>query len=367
MMKVYLDNNRATMLDTQVIEAMQPLYTEHYADPVAIHAEGTESQRLRDQAYAKIRASLHATEADMLIIGADPDALQSKLLLAFYMHTIMTGQKNHLILSAHASAAVHQTAAYIASQGCHVTVLPLTSDGIVDIALLKQTITPKTALVSIPMADAQSGAIIPLDEVSQICKESAVPLHTDASHLVGKLPIDVQMLDIDYLTLSAKTMHGPGGTALLFVKAGHALPNLTQPNHDHAGIVGLGKALELAVDAQAFEMEDVRELRDRLEEAVREIPEHLIVTPWALRTANTLLVGFKEVQSETLLWELSKRGIYASTEQGRHIIAEIGADPAYRHTLIGFALSRYTTEEEIDYTIEKLRDAVDFIRTQRTH
>ncbi len=366
-MKVYLDNNRATLLDPQVSDAMQPLYTTHYADPAAMHAEGAESRRLRDQAYEKIRASLHATESDTLIIGADTDALHSRLLLAFYMHTIMTGQKNHLILSAHESDAVQLTAAYIASQGCHVSILPLTSDGIVDITLLKQTITAKTALVSITMVDAQSGAIIPMDEVSQICKTYNVPLHTDASHLVGKLPIDVQLLDIDYLTLSTRTMHGPGGTALLFVKAGQTLPNLIQPNHDHAGLVGLGKALELAVDAQAFEMEDVRELRDKLEEAIREIPEHLIITPWALRTANTLLVGFKEVQSETLLWELSKRGIYASAEQGRHIITNISADPIYKHTLIGFALSRYSTEEEIGYTIEKLRDAVDFIRTQRTH
>jgi len=366
-MHVYLDNNRATLQDPQVTEAMQPLYTTHYADPAAIHTEGVNSRKLRMQADEKIRASLHAAEADSFVFGADADALHSKLLLAFYMHTIMTGQKNQLILSVHESDTVLRTAAYIASQGCHVTLLPLTSDGIIDIALLKQSITPKTALVSITMADAQSGAIIPIDEVSQICKMHEVPLHAEASHLLGKLPIDVQMLDLDYLTLSAHTMHGPGGTALLFVKSGKMLPNLTQPSHDTAGIVGLGKALELAIDAQAFEMEDVRELRDMLEEAVREIPEHLIVTPWALRTANTLMVGFKDVQNETLLWELNKRGIYASSEQGCSLVENISAEPHYKHTLVGFALSRYTTEEEIKYTIEKLRDAVDFIRIQRAH
>jgi len=366
-MHVYLDNNRATLLDPQVAEAMQPLQTTHYATPSAIHTEGASSRKLLQQAHEKIRASLHATEADALIFAANADALHSKLLLAFYIHTIMTGQKNQLILSAHESDTVHETAAYIASQGCHVTILPPTTNGVVDLSLLEQTITAKTALVSITMADAQSGAMMPIDEVSQICKAHDVPLHADATHLLGKQPIDVRMLDLDYLTLSAHTVHGPSGTALLFVKSWQMLPNLTQPHHDTAGIVGLGKALELAVDAQAFEMEDVRELRDTLEEAVREIPEHLIITPWALRTANTLLVGFKEVQSDTLLWELSKRGIYASSELGRSIIENISADPQYKHTLVGFALSRYTTEEEINYVIEKLRDAVDFVRTQRAH
>ncbi len=366
-MKIYLDNNRATRLDTQVTEAMQALYTEHYADPAASHAAGLASRHLLGQAYEKIRASVHATEADTLIIGSDADALHSRLLLAFYVHTILTGQKNHIILSASESNAVLHTASYIASQGCRVSILPLTSEGIIDMALLEQLITPKTALVSITMADAQSGALMPVDEVSQICKTHKVPLHSDATHLVGKLPIDRQMLDIDYLTLTTRTVHGPAGTALLCVKTGEMLPTLMQANHDTAGSVGLGKALELAVDAQAFEMEDIRELRDTLEEAVREIPDHLIITPWALRTPNTLMVGFKEVQSRALLWELNKHGIYASEEEGRSLVKNIGTDPCYTHTLVSFALSRYTTEEEIEYTIEKLRDAVAFIRTQRTH
>jgi cysteine desulfurase len=353
-MQVYLNNNQATLLDSQVLGAMQPLLTEQTPGPVA-----------RIQAQEKIRASLHAREQDSLLFAATAQELQNRLLLSVYLNSIITGQKNQIILSATESDSVYETAAYIASQGCRVTILPLTTEGIVDVSMLRQVITPKTALVSITMVDAQSGAIMPLDEVSQICAEHEVPLHSDATHAIGKLPIDIQLLDIDYLTLSTETMHGPRSTALLTVKAGKMLPNLMQPYHDEAGITGMGKALELAIDAQAFEMEDVRELRDTLEEAIREIPDHLILTPWALRTSNTLMVGFKGVQSDALLWELERYGITAYTEEGRALIENSGADRAYTHTLIGFALSRYSTEEEINYTIEKLQKAVQVIREER--
>jgi len=353
-MKVYLANNHTTLLDTQVLEAMQPHLTEQTPPPSILV-----------QAREKISAALHTKAQDTLLFGATAQELQSRLLLSIYLNSIITGQKNQIILSANESHAVYQTAAYIASQGCRVTILPLTTEGLVDISMLRQIITPKTALVSITMVDAQSGAIMPLDEVSQICAEHEVPLHSDATHAIGKLPIDIQMLDIDYLTLSTETMHGPRSTALLAVKAEKMLPNLMQPYHDEAGITGMGKALELAADAQAFEMEDVLELRDTLEEAIREIPDHLILTPWALRTANTLMVGFKGVQSDALLWELERYGITAYTEEGRALIENSSADRAYTHTLIGFALSRYTTEEEINYTIEKLQKAVQVIREER--
>jgi len=254
-MKVYLDNTQASLLDSQVLEAMQPLYTEQYTPQSA--------QLPLSQADAKIRASLHAPESTLITFGSSAEELHSRLLIATYLGTIITGQKNQIILSASESPSVMQTASYIASQG-----LPLTTEGIVDIEMLRQTITPKTALVSITMVDAQSAAIMPIDEASQICAEHEVPLHSDATHAIGKLPIDMQMLDIDYLTLSTETMHGPSGTALLAIKTDKTLPNLILPNHDRSGIVGMGKALEIAVDAQAFEMEDVRELRDTLEEAI---------------------------------------------------------------------------------------------------
>jgi len=353
-MQVYLDNNHASILDTQVWQAMEPLYTEQYTPQSA--------EIPLSHADAKIRASIHSRSDDLILYGGSTGELHARLLLATYLNRIITGQKNQIILSVSEEESVLETARYIASQGCRVTLLPLTDEGSVDMALLRQSITPKTALVSITMVDAQSGTMMPIDEAAQICAAHNVPLHSDATHAIGKLPVDMQMLDLDYLTLSTETVHGPSGTALLAVKKEQMLSPLHFPSHDRAGIVALSKALELAVDAQAFEMEDVRELRDMLEEAVREISGHLILTPWALRTPHTLMVGFKDVQSDTLLWELQHHGITAYTEKGRTLIHYIGADKAYTHTLIGFALSRYTTEEEITYTITKLKEAIQKIR-----
>jgi len=365
-MEVYLDNNRASVLDTQVLEAMQPIYTEHYADPTALHSAAIEARVPLTQAFEKIRTAIHAKPEDAITFGASADALHSRLLIATYLNSIITGQKDQIILSANESDAVYETAATIASQGCRVTILPLGSDGIIDLSLLKQIITPKTALVSLSMVDSQTGAIMPIDEVSQICAEYEVPLHSDATHAIGKLPVDMQMLGLDYLTLSTGTVHGPA-TAILTVKEGRSLPGLITPAYSRADIVGIGKALELADDAQAFEMEDVRELRDTLEEAIRKIPESLILTSWALRVPHTIMVGFKGVQSEALVWELSRHGINISSEKGRTLIENIGLDKHYKHTLVSFALSRYTTEEEIHYTIEKLTKAVSLIREERAH
>jgi len=353
-MHVYLNNNHYTAMDAQVIETMQPILGAQKPDSSAL-----------SEAEEKIRASLHTATETMLLYGASADALHSRLLLSIYLNRIITGQKNQIILSAIESDSIYETAAYIASQGCRVTILPLTPEGVVDISMLRQVITPKTALVSVSMVDGQSGAIMPLEEISALCTEHEVPLHSDATHAVGKLPLDMQMLDIDYLSLSTETIHGPRSTAVIAVKPEAQLPMLSEPHHDEAGIIGMGKALELAIDAQAFEMEDTRELRDMLEEAIQEIPEHLILTPWALRTPNTLMVGFKGVQSETLLWELQRYGITAYAERGRALIENVSADRAYTHTLVGFALSRYSTEEEIAYTIEKLGKSIKVIREER--
>ena len=365
-MQVYLDNNRATMLDQQVIDAMMPMYSENYAIADNKNAQQLQTKKAIDEAFEKIRASIHARNDDKFATFTSADDAHIRLLLEIYMNKILTGQKNSIILSATESDAIYETAKYLADQGCRINIVPLNNEGIIDIDMLRDIITPKTALVSITMVDSMSGAIMPIDEVAQICKEHEVPLHSDATHAIGKLPIDVQMLDLDYMSISTETMHGPSDIALMYIKDGMQLPNLITPIHSRAGLIGIGKALELAADAQAFEMEDVRELRDELEEAIREIDEHIIITSWAYRVPNTIMAGFKGVHSEALIWELAKAGISVYSERSKGALVDnLEIDPAYRHTLVGFALSRYTTEDEIKYLIEKLPKAIKLIREER--
>ncbi|HIP61968.1 MAG TPA: aminotransferase class V-fold PLP-dependent enzyme [Sulfurovum sp.] len=361
-MKVYLDNNRATMVDPQVIEEMQPFYTELYANPSALHGHAKAMRKPCSDAMEKIYAGIHAKKSDTIAITSGSNESNERLFMSIYLHTILTGQKRDIIISDRESDAINNMANFIASQGCRVTVVPIDSDGIIEASSIKNAITTKTALVSITMVDAQTGAIMPIDEISQICDEHKVWLHSDATHAIGKIPVDVQMLGVDFLTFSAETFHGPTGVGALYVKDGNGLQGLDKPSQNTTGIIGMAKAIELSVDAQAFEMEDVRELRDSLEEALRGIPDSIIVTPWTHRVANTILIAFKDIESELLLYELNKVGISAYMENGSSIIETIGANSSMKHSLVGFALSRFNTEEEIAYTIEKINQTVNNIR-----
>jgi len=366
-MRVYLDNNRATLVDPQVVEAIEPFYGELYADPRAPHKHAQDVAKQYSIAMEKIYTSIHASKSDSIAITSGADESNCRLLNSIYLHTILTGKKHHIIISERESEATMRAIRYMSEQGCHISVLPLDSNGIVDISMLRDTITPKTALVSVTMVDAQTGAIMPIDEIAQICQELKVPLHSDATHAMGKLPIDVQMLGLDFLTLSAETFHGVGGVGALYIKDGSGIEGLNIDNHNIMGTVGMGKALELSADAQAFEMEDVKELRDELEETLREIPDSLIISPWTHRVGNTILVAFEGVESEMLLWELDQVGISAYRETNRTLIESIGADVSLKHSLVGFALSRYSTQEEIDYAKEQITRCVTHIRQTITN
>ena len=366
-MRVYLDNNRATMVDPQVVEAMEPFYGELYADRDAPHRGARDAKKQYSIAMEKIYTSIHAKQSDTIAITSGADESNSRLLNSIYLHTILTGKKHHIIISERESRATMSAIRYMSAQGCHVSVLPLNSDGIVDIGMLRDIITPKTALVSVAMVDAETGAIMPIDEIAQICQELKVPLHSDATHAIGKLPIDVQMLGLDFMTLSAETFHGVAGVGALYIKDGSQIEGLYRESQQTISTVGMGKALELSADAQAFEMEDVKELRDELEEALREIPDSLIISPWTHRVGNTVMVAFEGVESEMLLWELDQVGISAYMESGRSIIQSIGADESLKHSLVGFALSRYSTQEEIDYTKEQVTRCVAQIRQTITN
>lgn len=365
-MKVYLDNNNATIMDPQVLEAMQPFYTEHYASVSAPHDHAKDARKTYAEAIEKIYASIHAKKSDNISLTSGADESNERLFMSIYLHTILTGQKNHIVISERESDTIVRMANFMATQGCHVSVLPINSDGIVEASSLQSVITSRTALVSVAMVDAQTGAIMPIDEMSEICAEAKIMFHSDATYAIGKIPIDIQMLGVDFLTFSTEVTHGPMGIGALYIKEGNQLAGLDRQSKDTASIIGMGKALELCVDAQAFEMEDVLEMRDTLEEALREIPDSLIITPWTHRVANTVLVAFADVESEMLLWELNRSGISAYTENDRLIIDSIGADSKLKHSLVGFALSRFTTEEEITYTIKKLNQSIKNIRQQTT-
>ena len=379
-MRVYLDNNATTIVDPHVFSEMEPFFVQKYGNPNSLHAFASETHPALKSAMEKIYAGINAPKEDSVVVTSCATESNNWVLKSVYFQYILTGRKNHIIISEVEHPSVMATAKFIESQGCRVTYLPINSDGLIDAQSVRDNITDKTALVSVMMANNETGAIFPVEEIGEICKEHNVLFHTDAVQAIGKIPVNVQAFDVDYLTFSAHKFHGPKGVGALYIKKGKELIPLLHGGSQMGGyrsgtlnvpgIVGMGKAMEAAVDALDFEMHDVKELRDHLEDELLKIEDTFVVTPREKRTPNTLLISFRGIEGESMLWDLNQAGIAASTGsacasedlESNPVMEAIGAEADLAHTAVRFSLSRYTTQEEIDYTIEVVKKAVKRLR-----
>ncbi len=379
-MRVYLDNNATTMVDPHVFTEMKPFFVEKFGNPNSLHAFASETHKPLKNAMEKLYAGINARREDSVVVTSCATESNNWVLKSIYFEYILTGRKNHIIVSEVEHPSIIATAKFIESQGCRVTYLPINSEGLIEAQDVRDNITNKTALVSVMMANNETGAIFPVEEIGEICREHNVLFHTDAVQAIGKIPVNVQGFNVDYLTFSAHKFHGPKGVGGLYMKKGRELlplfhggaqmGGLRSGTLNVAGIVGMGKAMEQAVDALDFEMSDVRELRDELEDELLKIPDTFVVTPREKRTPNTILISFRGIEGEAMLWDLNRAGIGASTGsacasedlESNPVMEAIGADEDLAHTAIRFSLSRYNTKEEIDYTIEVVKKAVDRLR-----
>ena len=379
-MKVYLDNNATTMVDPQVKVAMDPFFTEKYGNPNSLHAFAGETHPHIKTAMEKIYAGIQANRKDSVVITSCATESNNWVLKSIYFEYILTGRKNHIIISEVEHPSIMATARFIESMGCKVTYLPINSEGLIEAQSVRDSITSKTALVSVMWANNETGAIFPVQEIGEICAEHKVLFHTDAVQAVGKIPISVQEFNVDYLTFSAHKFHGPKGVGALYMKQGKELMPLLHGGSQMGGhrsgtlnvpgIVGMGKAMENAVDALDFEMPDIREMRDNFEDELLKIEDTFVVTPRNKRTSNTILISFRGIEGESMLWDLNREGIAASTGsacasedlEANSVMEAIGADEDLAHTAIRFSLSRYTTQEEIDHTLAVVKKAVARLR-----
>jgi len=379
-MRVYLDNNATTIVDPHVFEEMEPFFVQKYGNPNSLHAFAGETHPYIKTAMEKIYAGIQADRKDSVVITSCATESNNWVLKSIYFEYILTGKKNHIIVSEVEHPSIIATAKFIESQGCKVTYLPINSEGLIEAQSVRDAITDKTALVSVMWANNETGAIFPVQEIGEICKEHDVLFHTDAVQAIGKLPVSVQTFNVDYLTFSAHKFHGPKGVGALYIKKGRELiplfhggsqmGGLRSGTLNVAGIVGMGKAMEQAIDALDFEMSDIKELRDEFEDALLEIPDTFVVTPRNRRTPNTILISFRGIEGESMLWDLNQAGIGASTGsacasedlEANSVMEAIGADEDLAHTAIRFSLSRYTTKDELDYTLEVVKKAVKRLR-----
>ncbi|WP_309496938.1 NifS family cysteine desulfurase [Sulfurovum sp.] len=379
-MNVYLDNNATTLVDPCVFSLMEPYFVQKYGNPNSLHSFASETHPAIKQGMERIYAGINANHKDSVIITSCATESNNWVLKSIYFDYILTGKKNHIIISEVEHPSVIATAKWIEGMGCKVTYLPINHEGLIEAQSVKDAITDKTALVSVMWANNETGAIFPVEEIGDICEEHGVLFHTDAVQAIGKTPVNVQGFNVDYLTFSAHKFHGPKGVGALYMKKGKELSPLLHGGSQMGGyrsgtlnvpgIVGMGKAMEEAINSLGFEMSEIREMRDNFEEELLKIPDTFVVTPRNKRTPNTILISFRGIEGESMLWDLNREGIGASTGsacasedlEANSVMEAIGAAEDLAHTAIRFSLSRYTTKEELDYTLAAVKRAVARLR-----
>jgi len=379
-MQVYLDNNATTMVDPKVVQKMLPFFSEHYGNPNSLHKYGSSIHPAIGNAINQTYKAINAKDADDIVFTSCATESNNWVLQSVFTDHIVNGEKNHIITSEVEHPSVLSTCKFLEEQGAKVTYLPVNEQGVVETHTIEAFITEKTALVSIMWASNETGMINPIKEIGAICKAKGVLFHSDAVQAVGKIPVDVQDVHIDFISFSAHKFHGPKGVGALYIKDSQPLTPLFHGGEQMGGrrsgtlnvpfIVGMGEALELATANIQSTMAKIRSKRDYLEDELLKLSDTFTVGSRDNRTPNTILISIKGVEGEGMLWDLNNSQIGASTGsacasedlEANTVMMAVGADNELAHTGIRLSLSRFTTDEEIEYTIEHFKNAVGRLR-----
>ena len=379
-MQVYLDNNATTMVDPKVVEVMLPFFSELYGNPNSLHKFGTASHPALGKAIDQVYTALNASDNDDIVFTSCATESNNWVLQSIFTDHIVNGDKNHIVTTEVEHPSILSTCKFLEEQGVKVTYLPVNEQGIVEANTVKSFITDKTALVSIMWASNETGMIFPIKEIGEICKEKGVLFHSDAVQAIGKIRVDLQSMNVDFVSMSAHKFHGPKGVGALYIKDSKKLTPLLHGGEHMGGrrsgtlnvplIVGMGKAIELATQNVEITGAKIREKRDRLEDALIKITDTMVVGDRWNRTPNTILISIRGVEGESMLWDLNNGTIGASTGsacaseelEANTVMLAIGADNELAHTGIRLSLSRFTTDEEIDYVISHFKNAVERLR-----
>jgi len=378
MERIYLDSNATTVVDPLVKQSMDPFFCQMYGNPNSLHRFGTETHPEMSIALDRMYNALGADDDDDIIINGCATEGNNTVIKGIFLESLAKGKPCHIITSQIEHPCILNTCRYLESeQGVEVTYLPVNKEGLVTLESLKEALVPgKTSLVSIMWANNETGLINPVKELARYTKEQGVLFHTDAVQAVGKIPVNLKEVPADFLTFSAHKFHGPKGVGGLYIRKGVSITPLLhggeQMGHKRAGtvnvpfLIGMGLALELAVQHLSYLDKNTRSLRDKLEDAILALPDTMVIGSRKNRTPNTILASFKGIEGEAFLWDLNKNGIAAST--GSACSSEdLEADATFRamdvdnnlsHTGVRFSLSRFTTEEEIDTAIEIINRTV---------
>ena len=375
MHRVYLDNNATTPLLPEVFEAMRPYFFEKFGNASSIHQQGQQARSAVEHAREQVAELLNCRPAEIVFTsgGTEGDNLALFGLMKPGDHLITSSVEHHAVLNA---------CKRLEEMGCAVTYLPVDGRALVDPDDVRRALRPETKLISIILANNETGVLQPVSEIGKIASEADVYFHTDAVQAAGKVPLDVKEIGCDLLTITGHKMHGPQGAGALFVRRGTLLqPMMYGGRHERsrragtenlAGIVGLGKAAEMVREGFADgSVERMAGLRDRLEQGLIQRIGHCFVTGDPdNRLPNTANVAFEYIEGEGILLLLNKEGIAASSGSActsgslepSHVLRAMNIPDTAAHGAIRFSLSRDSTDDEVDRILAVMPDIVDKLR-----
>ncbi|HUH65227.1 MAG TPA: cysteine desulfurase NifS [Syntrophales bacterium] len=377
MKTVYLDNNATTQVAEEVLEAMLPYFRDFYGNPSSMHTFGGQVGRNIREAREQAAALVGAQPEEIIFTSCGTEGDNAAIRSALMTHP----DRRHIVTSRVEHPAVKSLCAHLSGQGYKVTELPVDKDGLLDMTQYERSLTPDTAIASLKWANNETGVLFPVERAAEIAAEKGIMFHTDAVQAVGKIPINMKSNVIDMLSISGHKLHAPKGIGFLYVRKGTRFSPFLIGGHQETGrrggtentpgIVGLGKACELAAANMKTENQTVKRLRDKLEaEILSRIPNSRVNGSRLYRLPNTTNISFEFVEGEAILLLMDDYGICASSGsactsgslQPSHVLRAMGVPFTMAHGSIRFSLSIYNTEEEMDFVIEKLPSIISKLR-----
>lgn len=375
---IYLDNASITRMDENVLEAMKPYFFETYAIPTSEtgYSMGIEARESLEKSREVIAGAIGAKEKELIFTSGSSESTNTAI--KGVAMALVNKKGNHIIVSKIEDFPVLNSAKSLEKYGFEVTYLDVDEYGLVDPETLKTSIKDETILVSIQHANQEIGSLQDIKTIGQICKEKGIVFHTDATHTFTKLPLDVNELPVDLITISAHTIHGPNGVGALYIRSGTPMIKWLDGGFQEfnkrggleniPGAVGFAKAVELVTKEENRKIQDIRD--HLIERVLSEIPQTVLNGHPTLRTPQNANITFQYVEGESITLHLDMRGFAVSTGsacfsrslQPSHVILGIGGDPERAHGSLRITLGRYNTMEDVDAIADALVEVVTNLR-----
>lgn len=376
--RVYLDHGATTPVAQEVVEAMIPVFTETFGNASSIHGFGREARKLADAAREQVAKAIGATAQEIYFTAGGTEA--DNLAIVGVAEALGEKKGKHIITTCIEHHAIGETFEHLEKKGFATTVLPVDEHGMVNPADVEKAIRPDTILVSIMHGNNEIGTIQPIAEIGKICKDKGVYLHSDAVQTVGHIPVDVNELGVNLLSMAAHKFYGPKGIGALYVRKGTRIKNIVhggaqerklRPGTENVpGIVGMGKAIEIAVRDMDKNNAHLNTLRERLIEGILKIPDTRLNGHPSKRLPGNVNVSIEYIEGESLLLSLDMKGIAASSGSActsgslepSHVLMAIGLSHQTAHGSLRLTIGHENTVEDVDYVLEVLPTIVERLR-----